>query len=59
MTIVSAPIIEAQSFPGSGEVSGNFNQTTANSLALQLNYGSLPLTILEQLVDRYIAQKKA
>jgi preprotein translocase subunit SecD len=43
--IVSAPVIESQSFPGSGEISGNFNETTANLLATDLNYGSLPVNL--------------
>ena len=41
--IVSAPIIESTSFPGSGQISGNFTQSSANALALDLNYGSLPV----------------
>ena len=44
-TVVSAPIIEAKTFPGSGSVSGNFTQAQANSLALQLNYGALPVSL--------------
>jgi preprotein translocase subunit SecD len=43
--IVSAPIIEATSFPGSGEVSGNFTHASASQLALELNYGALPVTL--------------
>jgi len=43
--IVSAPIIEATSFPGSGQVSGNFTHASASQLALELNYGALPVTL--------------
>jgi preprotein translocase subunit SecD len=43
--IVSAPIIEAESFPGSGQVSGNFTHAEANQLALELNYGALPVSL--------------
>jgi preprotein translocase subunit SecD len=47
-TIISAPIIEAMSFPGSGEVSGNFTHAEANQLALELNYGALPVSLTQQ-----------
>jgi preprotein translocase subunit SecD len=46
-TIVSAPIIEAKTFPGQGSVSGSFTQAEANSLALQLNYGALPVSLTQ------------
>lgn len=46
-TIVSAPIIEAQTFNGSGAVSGNFTQAQADSLALELNYGALPVSLTQ------------
>ena len=47
-TVVSAPIIEAKTFPGSGSVSGSFTQAQANSLALELNYGALPVSLTQQ-----------
>ena len=48
--VVSAPIIQpAQasftSFQGKGEISGNFTEATAKNLALQLNYGALPVPL--------------
>ncbi|MFZ0059651.1 MAG: protein translocase subunit SecD [Acidimicrobiales bacterium] len=46
--IVSAPLILATSFPGSGQITGNFNQSSANALALDLNYGSLPVQLTPQ-----------
>ncbi len=53
--VESAPLIQPTqasftSFGGSGEISGNFSETTAKRLALELNYGSLPvrLNILAQ-----------
>jgi preprotein translocase subunit SecD len=53
--VESAPLIQPNqaafsSFQGKGEISGNFTQTTAKNLALELNYGSLPvrLNILTQ-----------
>jgi preprotein translocase subunit SecD len=53
--VESAPLIQPQnaqftSFAGKGEISGNFTQATAKTLALELNYGSLPtkLSVLTQ-----------
>ncbi len=43
--IVSAPIIESKTFPGSGQISGNFDSSSANKLALELNYGALPVAL--------------
>ncbi|HTZ09242.1 MAG TPA: protein translocase subunit SecD [Acidimicrobiales bacterium] len=48
--VESAPIIQPtqgtfSSFAGKGEISGNFTQTTAQNLALELNYGSLPVRL--------------
>lgn len=44
-SIVSAPIIEATSFPGSGQVSGNFSKESAEALAAELNSGALPVDV--------------
>ncbi len=53
--VESAPLIQPNnasfsSFGGKGEISGNFTQATAKTLALELNYGSLPtkLNVLTQ-----------
>ncbi|MHB8262517.1 MAG: protein translocase subunit SecD [Acidimicrobiales bacterium] len=48
--VVSAPIIQPSqaaftSFGGSGQISGNFTHTSAQSLALVLQYGSLPVPL--------------
>jgi len=48
--VESAPIIQPTqggftSFQGKGEISGNFTQATADNLALELNYGSLPVKL--------------
>jgi preprotein translocase subunit SecD len=43
--VISAPIIEARSFPGEGEVSGNFTKELADALAAELNSGALPADI--------------
>jgi len=48
--VESAPIIQPDvtafsSFQGKGEISGNFTQATAKNLALELNYGALPVRL--------------
>jgi preprotein translocase subunit SecD len=48
--VESAPLIQPNqvafsSFQGKGEISGSFTETTAKSLALQLNYGALPVPL--------------
>jgi preprotein translocase subunit SecD len=46
--IVSAPLIDATNFNGAGQITGNFNSQSASTLALDLNYGSLPVTLVAQ-----------
>ena len=43
--VESAPTINAPSFGGSGQISGNFTQAQANSLALVLKYGQIPIAL--------------
>jgi preprotein translocase subunit SecD len=48
--VVSAPIIQPQStsfgsFQGKGQISGSFTQASAKALALELNYGALPVKL--------------
>jgi len=48
--VESAPLIQPNnatftSFAGKGEISGNFTQASAQNLALELNYGSLPVKL--------------
>jgi preprotein translocase subunit SecD len=45
-TVVSAPVIEARSFAGQGEISGNFTSASANTLAIELKYGALPVRLV-------------
>ncbi|NDI47521.1 protein translocase subunit SecD [Modestobacter sp. CPCC 205251] len=45
--VVSAPTINGVINGGSTEISGNFTQAEAESLANQLKYGSLPLTFTQ------------
>jgi preprotein translocase subunit SecD len=50
-TIVSAPVYQSSSFPGSGQISGNFTQQSANDLALDLSYGALPVQLVPQTTE--------
>jgi SecD/SecF fusion protein len=43
--VESAPTINAQSFGGSGEISGTFTHRQASSLALLLSSGAVPLPL--------------
>lgn len=43
--VVSAPRIESSIPGGQGTISGNFTTETANALAVQLRYGSLPIPL--------------
>ncbi len=47
----SAPTINARSFGGQGQITGNFSQSDAQDLALVLNYGSLPVQLQQQTVQ--------
>jgi preprotein translocase subunit SecD len=44
-TVISAPTIEGAITTGTGSISGSFTQQSANQLALQLRYGSLPVPL--------------
>lgn len=43
--VISAPTINDAITSGTGTISGNFTQATANQLALQLRYGALPVPL--------------
>jgi len=43
--VISSPRIQTAIPDGSGTISGNFNQESANALAVQLRYGSLPVPL--------------
>ena len=43
--VISSPSINSQISGGSGIIEGKFTQQTANDLAIQLRYGSLPIPI--------------
>jgi preprotein translocase subunit SecD len=43
--VLSAPTINGAITSGSGQITGNFTADTANALAAQLKYGSLPIPI--------------
>lgn len=44
--VISAPRINQAITEGRGTISGSFNQESANQLALQLRYGSLPVPLI-------------
>ncbi|PJN00918.1 protein translocase subunit SecD [Streptomyces sp. CB01201] len=52
--VVSAPTVSS-TLSGSAEISGSFNQTTAQDLANVLSYGALPLSFQEQSVTTVTA----
>jgi preprotein translocase subunit SecD len=43
-SVISSPTMEGVITNGQAEISGNFNETTATSLATSLKYGALPLS---------------
>jgi preprotein translocase subunit SecD len=43
--VETSPLIETQSFGGSGQISGGFTQPQAQSLALILKYGQIPIAL--------------
>ncbi|MCX6080221.1 MAG: protein translocase subunit SecD [Chloroflexi bacterium] len=44
-TVISAPRINSQISDGSGVITGSYTQATANTFAVQLRYGSLPVPV--------------
>lgn len=49
--IISAPVIQEPITGGRAQISGNFNQVTANELAGQLKFGALPLKFEKSSID--------
>ena len=43
--VISAPRVDSAITEGSGVITGNFTQASANALAVQLRYGSLPIPL--------------
>ncbi len=43
--VISAPVINSAITGGQGVIQGNFTQDSANALAVQLRYGSLPVPV--------------
>lgn len=43
--VISAPLVESAITEGSGIISGSFTLESANALAIQLRYGSLPIPL--------------
>ncbi len=50
-TVESAPTINAQSFNGQGQITGQFTQGQAQNVALILRYGALPVQLDQQTVQ--------
>jgi preprotein translocase subunit SecD len=44
--VISAPQIQSQIPDGKGQITGNFTRDSANSFAIQLRYGSLPVPVV-------------
>jgi len=44
-TVISAPSIQVPITEGKGRITGNFTYESANALAIQLRYGSLPIPL--------------
>jgi preprotein translocase subunit SecD len=44
--VISSPQIQNQIPDGKGQISGNFTRDSANSFAIQLRYGSLPVPVV-------------
>ena len=44
-TVISVPVVKVPITDGSGEIQGNFTADSANALAVQLRYGSLPVPL--------------
>ncbi len=49
--VKSAPSLQTASFPGSAQITGDFNEREAKDLALVLDYGSLPVQLEPQTVQ--------
>jgi preprotein translocase subunit SecD len=47
----SAPTLQTTSFPGKGQITGDFSEREAKDLALVLRYGSLPVQLEPQTVQ--------
>ncbi len=43
--VISAPTVQTPITDGNGQITGNFTLETANQLAIQLRYGSLPIPL--------------
>ncbi|WP_141013442.1 protein translocase subunit SecD [Nocardioides sambongensis] len=46
--VLSAPVMTAVITDGQSQIEGDFNETTANSLATSLKYGALPITFEDE-----------
>jgi len=49
--VISAPVVQGAMNTGTAEITGNFTENQATTLANQLSYGALPLTFTKQSVN--------
>ncbi|MGH9064518.1 MAG: protein translocase subunit SecD [Acidimicrobiales bacterium] len=49
--VESAPVIQARTFGGKGQITGSFTESQAKDLALELRYGALPVQLIQQTVQ--------
>jgi preprotein translocase subunit SecD len=54
--VVSAPLVQQAITGGSGQITGSFNQKSANNLANVLKYGALPLSFNGETLESVSAQ---
>ena len=46
-TVLSAPVLQATHFGGRAQISGNYTAQTANDMVTLLDFGALPLDVVE------------
>ncbi len=49
--VISAPVVQGAMPTGSAQITGNFTENQATTLANQLSYGALPLTFTKQSIQ--------
>jgi preprotein translocase subunit SecD len=50
-TVISSPVVEGAMTTGTAQITGNFTENQATTLANQLSYGALPLTFTKQSIQ--------
>jgi preprotein translocase subunit SecD len=49
--VISSPVVEGAMTTGTAQITGNFTENQATTLANQLSYGALPLTFIKQSIQ--------